>query len=72
MDEFLKFVAGVLNVQVQALSADTRYGELSQWDSVMHLRLIMEVESEYAIDIPLDEIPQIKTLGQLYLYTQAK
>lgn len=72
MDEFLKFVAGVFNVSEDGLSAETRYGELPQWDSVMHLRLIMEVESEYAIDIPLDEIPQIKTLGHLYLYTQAK
>ena len=32
----------------------------------MHLRLMMEVGAAYGVDIPLDEIPNMKTLGTIY------
>ncbi len=36
--EFLKFVAGVLDVPVASISLQTAYESIPQWDSVMHLR----------------------------------
>lgn len=70
MDEFISFIAEILGVDATALSSETCYGGIRQWDSMMHLRLVMEVESKYGVDIPLDDIPKIKTLGQLFSYTQ--
>ena len=64
--EFLQFAAGVLNAAPETLSLDAAYGELPEWDSVMHLRLVMETEERYGIRIPLETIPEIKTLRQLY------
>jgi len=72
MEEFLVFVAGVFGIKRECLSENTRYGELPQWDSMMHLRLIMEVDDKFGADIALDEIPKIKTLGQLFAFTQLK
>lgn len=66
--EFLKFVAGVLDVQVESLSLETAYESIPEWDSVMHLRLTLEIGAEYNVDIPVDEIANIKTLGQFYAY----
>lgn len=66
--DFLKFVAGVLDVQVEVLSLETAYESIPEWDSVMHLRLTLEIGSEYNADIPVDEIANIKTLGQFYAY----
>jgi hypothetical protein len=40
--EFYSFVAAVFAVPADSLSAATAYGELPQWDSVMHLRLVLE------------------------------
>ena len=70
MDKFLAFIAGVMEVEPSELSAETPYGE-GKWDSLMHMRLVMEVEEEYDTEIPIDEIPTIKTLGDLYRYTQS-
>ena len=61
-DEFLEFVATVLGVDSRALSLDTAYGTIPQWDSVMHLRLVMEIEERYQADIPLERVPEIRTL----------
>lgn len=68
MNDFLAFVAGVFGVDAGELSADTAYGSIPQWDSLMQLRLIGEIEDEYDVEIPLDEVPDINTLGDLYAY----
>lgn len=66
--EFLKFIAGVLEVPAETLSLETAYETIPEWDSVMHLRLTLEIGSEYNVEIPVDEIADIKTLGQFYKY----
>lgn len=49
---------------------DTAYGEHEKWDSMMMLRLIMEVEEEYEISIPLEDAWKIKTLADVYRYVE--
>lgn len=66
--EFLSFVAGVLDVPAESISLDTAYESIPEWDSVMHLRLTLEIGAEYDVEIPVDEIAEIKTLGAFYKY----
>lgn len=63
---FLAFVAGLLGVPAEGLSMDTAYGSIPEWDSVMHLRLVMELECEFGAAIPMEEVPRIRTLGDFY------
>ena len=65
---FLTFVAGLFEVPVESLSLETAYQSIPQWDSVMHLRLVMEIEGEYGVTIPLDEIGNVKTLKDVYAF----
>ena len=71
MQEFLNFVASVMQVAPSELSEDTRYKEFKKWDYLMHMRLVMEIEEEYDVEIPIDEVPNIKTLKDFYQYTVA-
>lgn len=66
--QFLDFVAGIFEMTADALTMETAYESIPQWDSVMHLRLVMEVQSEFNVDIPLEEIPTLDTLGKVYSY----
>ncbi len=70
MDEFLEFVAGIFKCDASELSMDTTYGEFPKWDSLMQLNLTMEIEEGYGVSIPIDEVPNIKTLADLYRYVQ--
>ena len=70
MQDFLSFVAGIMQVDVTELSEMTRYKEFKKWDSLMHMRLVMEVEEKYDVEIPIDEIPNIKTLNDLYQFVK--
>ena len=67
-EEFLDFVATVLGRDRAALSLETAYGTIPEWDSVMHLRLVMEIEGKYGVDIPMEKVPEIKTLGDFHAF----
>ena len=62
-EEFLNFVAPVLGVDRSGLSLATAFGTIPEWDSVMHLRLVMEIQEKYGVDIPIERVPEVKTLG---------
>lgn len=70
MQDFLKFIANIMEVEPSQLSPDTTYNEFEKWDSIMHLRLVMETEENYDVEIPLDKVPNIKTIKDLYAFTQ--
>ena len=60
---FLSLAARVFGVDASALSEATRRGDLPEWDSVNHLRLVMEAESEFGVRYGLEEIPSLETLA---------
>ena len=66
MQDFINFVAGVMEADPGSLTEDTAYGQHEKWDSLMHMRLVMEIEEEYDTEIPIDEVPNIKTLKDFY------
>ena len=69
-EEFLDFVATVLGRDRAALSLETAYGTIPEWDSVMHLRLVMEIQDRYGVDIPLEKVPEMRTLGDFYAFVR--
>ena len=62
-DDFIAFAASVLGVAPEKLSPETACGDIPEWDSVMHLRLVMEAEARYGVSIPLEAIPNLRTLA---------
>jgi len=68
MQDFINFIASIMEVDPSELNENTGYGQHEKWDSLMHMRLVMEVEEEYDTEIPIDEVPNIKTLKDLYQY----
>ena len=66
MKQFLQFVANIFDVPVSELSPETQYNSIPQWDSIMQLRLVMEIESKYGISIPIDIVPELDTLQKFY------
>ncbi len=61
-EAFLALAARVFGVNRAELSGNTKYGELSAWDSVAHLRLAMEAEEKFDLSYPLECIPALATL----------
>ncbi len=72
MQEFLAFVANIFGMSPDEISLKTSYNSISEWDSLMQLRLVAEISDQYDVDIPIDEVPNIKTLEDFYYYIETK
>ena len=67
MEKFLTFVADIMGADSSEISMDTEYGQYEKWDSLMMLTLVMELEAEYGVSIPMESVGEIKTLRDLWL-----
>ena len=61
-EAFVAFAAKLFGVDRASLSPSTSYGSLPQWDSVAHLRLVMEAEKRFGSSYALEAIPGMRTL----------
>ena len=67
---FLELAADVFGVGAEALSPDTEFGSIEGWDSVNHLRLVMETEAKFGKPIPLEAVPGLRTLADFRPYVE--
>ena len=58
---FLELAADVFGVGVEALAPETAF-------SVNHLRLVMETEAKFGKPIPLEAVPELRTLADFGRY----
>ena len=65
---FLELAADVFGVGAETLSSDTAFGWIEGWDSVNHLRLVMETEAKFGKPIPLEAVPGLRTLADFGMY----
>ncbi len=61
--KFLDFVAEIM--EEDQVTMDTPYKE-GKWDSLMMLTLVMELEAEYGVSIPMESLGGVKTLADMY------
>jgi len=67
MEKFIGFIAEILDVDPHELNSESGYGSISEWDSLMHLRIIAEVEQKFGVNIPIDEVFNVNTIEKLYI-----
>ena len=58
-----------MKVDVSEISMETRYKD-GKWDSLMMLTLVMEMEAEYGVSIPIESLGNVKTLADLYEFVK--
>ena len=68
LEAFVTFAARLLGVDRASLSPESAMGTPPEWDSVNHLRLVMEAEAEFGVSYRLEDIPAIKTIRDFSLF----
>ena len=67
MDKVLWFVAEIK--EEDQVTMDMPYKE-GKWNSLMMLTLVMELEAEYGVSIPMESLGNVKTLADLYEFVK--
>ena len=58
----LTVIARVFNLNMEDLSGLSTRDEIDSWDSLGHLQLILQLESEFNIKLKMEEINKINTI----------
>lgn len=69
-EKFLQVVAETMEVEVSEISMETTYKEYEVWDSMMMMSILMDLEDEFDISIPIEKISGVRTLKDLYNLVQ--
>ena len=70
MDEFINYLAELLERDVQAVNPDDRFREYEEWDSLALLGLGAMIDENYSIVIPRKEFEQLVTVKEIYEFIQ--
>ena len=65
-EEFFALAARIFGVERASIDGATAYESIPGWDSVNHLRLVMEVERAFGVKYPLERIPSLMTLNDFF------
>lgn len=67
MDKFIELVAEVFEVEPEEINMDTVFREeIEGFSSLVGFSLIVMMEDEYGVRVPVDEFLECKTVGDLY------
>ena len=65
VDKIIKIVAAVFEVEVSAVTLESKIRKLPNWDSLRHLKLIMAVESEFNVQMSPEDIEELKQIADI-------
>jgi acyl carrier protein len=71
-EEIRRIVAKHLNVPAESVTLDSTPSDLPGWDSLRHVIIVMELEHAFGIRFELEEIPMLKSIGQIVLAVQQR
>lgn len=67
MDKFLELAADVFEVEPDEITMETVFrDEIDGFSSLVGFALIVMMEDEYGVRVPVEEFLECKTIGDLY------
>ena len=63
--EIKEIMSKVLEIDMSTISNNTSQKEISKWDSLQHLDLIVEIEDKYDISIDPEDISVMVTIEKI-------
>jgi acyl carrier protein len=71
MKERIKLVmANTFNIPVSDIADDAQINELPNWDSLGHMILMLELETEFGVSISTDDMTKLLSLELINAYLQ--
>ena len=49
-------MSGVFDIDIETINEESSQDSIEQWDSMKHLDVIVALEEEFGVDIPIEEV----------------
>lgn len=67
-DKLIAVIAEALEIDKGSLNLNTEKNEIEEWDSLAHLIIITQIESEFHIKVPFENVNEIKRIEDFLKY----
>lgn len=64
-NKIFKIMSLVLKVDLQALNENSNMDNLSEWDSLRHMNLILALEEEFSVSLPEEDVANLTSFKLL-------
>jgi acyl carrier protein len=65
-------MADIFDLAAGDLRAESSPDTIPSWDSVQHLSLVLALEAEFGVEIPPEEIEQMRNAGSIVFLIERK
>jgi len=69
-ERLIAIVAVALRVPPSTLTLETGPGDLPAWDSLAQINVVSEIEAEFGISIPVEEVAEIQHIRDFLRYLE--
>ena len=72
LEKIREIIADQLNVDADSITAESRFKEDLEADSLDLFELVMALEDEYSVEIPAEDLQNLATVGDVMKYLKDK
>lgn len=69
-DTIDRIIAKALKIDPDQIRDDLEYGSIESWDSLAHVSLMLQIESEYDVEIDEDTMVELTSVRAIKDYIQ--
>jgi acyl carrier protein len=69
-ERLIAIVAAALQVPTSALTLETGPSDLLAWDSLAQLNVVSEIEAEFGVSIPIEQVGEIRHIRDFLGYLE--
>ena len=67
-----RIVSEVSRIPEDQVASVDRFTDLEQWDSLLHLNVVLALEGEFGVQFDIDEVTLINSVGEAVALVQRK
>lgn len=71
-DKLKRILIDILGLEDNMHDEEINQDNLSEWDSAMHLNIIMEIESAFKVSFKIDQVVEMRSLEDVWYYLKQK
>jgi acyl carrier protein len=69
-ERLIAIVAAALRVQPSTLTLESGPGDLPAWDSLAQINVVSEIEAEFGVSIPVEQVAEIQHIRDFLRYLE--
>lgn len=65
MEQLNKIISELFGLSIEVLADDISMQQTAKWDSLTHMKLIASIEDNFGIELEMDDIIDMTTIGTI-------